>query len=225
MIKRFIIISIILMIIISFKSSLFSEGNIKLPLPQLKGNVSVEEVLSSRRSRRVFTDLSLTIEQVSQLLWAAQGITEEINGLRTAPSAAKIYPLEIYIVIGNEKVEDLKAGVYHYIPSQHSLQIISNGDYRSKLSEACVDKNNIGNSPVILVITVEFSRITNVFGEKGIYFACMEVGHAAENVYLQVEALGLGTSVYGGINSMLINEILDLPDEYTPLYIMPVGYY
>jgi len=210
---------------ISFKSSSFSEVNIKLPLPQLKGNISVEEALSARRSRRVFTDLPLTIEQVSQLLWSAQGITEEIHGLRAAPSAAKIYPLEIYIVIGNDKVEDLKEGVYHYIPSQHSLQLILDGDHRSELSEACVDKNNIGNSPVILVITVELSRATNVFGEKGVYFACMEVGHVAENVYLQVEALGLGTSVYGGINSKLITEILNLPQEYTPLYVMPVGYY
>jgi SagB-type dehydrogenase family enzyme len=202
-----------------------SEEEIKLPLPQLEGKMSVEEALARRRSRRVFKDYSLTIEQVSQLLWSAQGITEERNGLRTAPSAGALYPLDIYLVVGKDKVEDLKVGVYHYNPLQHSLTIILEEDRRREISQACLDKNQIENAPVSLIITAEFSRTTNKFGKKGINFVYMEAGHVAQNIYLQVESLGLATVSMGGIREKDISQALNLPEQYIPLYVMPVGHY
>jgi SagB-type dehydrogenase family enzyme len=202
-----------------------SEGEIKLPLPQLEGKMSVEEALARRRSRRVFKDYSLTLEQVSQLLWSAQGITEERNGLRTAPSAGALYPLDIYLVVGKDKVEDLKVGVYHYNPLQHSLTIILEEDRRREISQACLDKNQIENAPVSLIITAEFSRTTNKFGKKGINFVYMEAGHVAQNIYLQVESLGLATVSMGGIREKDISQALNLPEQYIPLYVMPVGHY
>jgi SagB-type dehydrogenase family enzyme len=202
-----------------------SEEEIKLPLPQLEGKMSVEEALARRRSRRVFKDYSLTIEQVSQLLWSAQGITEERNGLRTAPSAGALYPLDIYLVVGKDKVEDLKVGVYHYNPRQHSLTIILEEDQRRELARACLGEKFIEDAPVSLIITAEFSRITNKFGKRGIYFAYMEAGHVGQNVYLQVESLGLGTVVFGGFYEEDVSQALNLPDQHIPLYVMPVGYY
>lgn len=206
-----------------FMAYSLSEEEVKLPLPQLEGKMSVEEALARRRSRRVFKNYSLTMEQVSQLLWSAQGITDERNGFRTAPSAGAVYPLDIYLVVG--KVEDLKVGVYHYNPRQHSLTIILEEDQRRELARACIDKNFIEDAPVSLIITVEFSRITNKFGKKGIYFAYMEAGHVAQNVYLQVESLGLATVSMGGIYEEDISQALNLPDQHIPLYVMPVGHY
>ena len=226
MIKIFAIILIMFSIFITpFIAYALSEEEIKLPSPQLEGKMSVEEALARRRSRRAFKDYSLTIEQVSQLLWSAQGITEERKGFRTAPSAAALYPLDIYLVVGKDKVEDLKAGVYHYNPRQHSLTIILEEDQRRELARACIDENFIEDAPVSLIITAEFSRTTNKFGKKGIYFVYMEAGHVAQNVYLQVESLGLGTSVYGGIYEEDVSHALNLPDQHIPLYVMPVGHY
>ena len=226
MIKIFTTILIIFSIFITpFIACALSEEEIKLPLPKLEGKISVEEALAGRRSRRAFKDNSLTIEQVSQLLWSAQGITDERRGYRTAPSAAALYPLDIYLVVGKDKVEDLKVGVYHYNPLQHSLTIILEEDRRREISQACLDKNQIEIAPVSLIITAEFSRITDRLGKQRMYFAYMEAGHVAQNIYLQVESLGLGTVSMGGIKEENISQALNLPDQHIPLYVMPVGHY
>jgi SagB-type dehydrogenase family enzyme len=206
-----------------------SEGEIKLPLPQLEGKMSVEEALARRRSRRAFKDYPLTLEQVSQLLWSAQGITQK-GGIgrtskRTAPSAGGVYPLDIYLVVGKDKVEGLKVGVYHYNPLRHSLTIILEEDRRREISQACLDENQIENAPVSLIITAEFSRLTDRFGENRINFVYMEAGHVAQNIYLQVESLGLGTVSMGGIREEDISQALNLPEQHIPLYVMPVGHY
>ncbi len=203
----------------------FSEEQIKLPLPQLEGKMSVEEALARRRSRRVFKDYSLTIEQVSQLLWSAQGITEERRGFKTAPSAGATYPLDIYLVVGKEKVADLKEGVYHYNPHPHSLTIILDEDQRKELARACLRQKFIEDAPISLVITAEFSRITNHYGKRGIYYAYMEAGHVGQNVYLQAESLELGTVVIGAFYEEDVSQALNLPDQHIPLYVMPVGHY
>jgi SagB-type dehydrogenase family enzyme len=230
LIKIFSIILIIFSIFITpFIAYALSEEEIKLPLPQLEGKMSVEEALARRRSRRAFKDYSLTLEQVSQLLWSAQGITRK-GGIvrtskRTAPSAGAVYPLDIYLVVGKDKVEDLKVGVYHYNPLQHSLTIILEEDRRREISQACLDKNQIENAPVSLIITAEFSRLTDRFGEHRINFVYMEAGHVAQNIYLQVESLGLATVSMGGIREKDISQALNLPDQHIPLYVMPVGHY
>ena len=208
-----------------FIACALSEEEIKLPSPQLEGKMSVEEALVRRRSRRVFKDYSLTIEQVSQLLWSTQGITEERRGFRTAPSAGATYPLDIYLVVGKDKVENLKAGVYHYSPHHHFLTIILEGDRRRELARACLRQRFIEDAPVSLIITAEFSRITNRYGKKGIYYAHMEAGHVGQNVYLQAESLGLGTVVIGAFYEEDISQALNLPDQHIPLHVMPVGYY
>ena len=202
-----------------------SEEEIKLPSPQLEGKMSVEEALARRRSRRVFKDYSLTMEQVSQLLWSAQGITEKRRGFRTAPSAGATYPLDIYLVVGKDKVENLKAGVYHYNLHHHSLTIILEEDRRRELARACLRQRFIEEAPVSLIITAEFSRITNRYGKKGIYYAYMEAGHVGQNVYLQAESLGLGTVVIGAFYEEDVSQALNLPEQHIPLYVMPVGHY
>jgi len=208
-----------------FIACTLSEEEIKLPLPQLEGKMSVEEALARRRSRRVFKDYSLNIEQVSQLLWSAQGITEERIGFRTAPSAGATYPLDIYLVVGKDKLENLKTGVYHYNPHHHSLTIILEEDQRRELARACLRQKFIEDAPVSLIITAEFSRITNRYGKRGIYYAYMEAGHIGQNIYLQAESLELGTVVIGAFYEEDISQALNLPDQHIPLYVMPVGYY
>jgi len=195
-----------------------------LPKPKIKGAVSLEESIKKRRSRRSFLAKPLTLEQVSQLLWAAQGITDERAGFRASPSGGACYPLDLYLVVGKNSVEGLDAGVYHYIVSNHSLEIHLRGDKRRVLALASLGQMFIVRAPVSIVTTVEYSRITSRYGQRGVRYAHIEVGHVGENIYLQAEALGLGTVAVGAFSDGMVSKCLNLSKEHEPLYIMPDGY-
>lgn len=197
---------------------------ITLPKPKIKGTVSLEESIKKRRSRRSFLAKPLTLEQVSQLLWAAQGITDERTGFRASPSGGACYPLDLYLVVGKNGVEGLEAGVYHYIVSNHSLEMHLRGDKRRVLALASLGQMFIARAPISIVTTAEYSRITRVYGQRGVRYAHIEVGHVGENLYLQAEALGLGTVAIGAFSDGMVSKYLNLPREHEPLYIMPVGY-
>jgi SagB-type dehydrogenase family enzyme len=201
---------------------------IHLPYPRLRGSVSVEEALANRRSVREYREEPVTIEELAQLLWAAYGISETTYGLRTAPSAGAQYPLELYAVVGDLGVKTgegyLPAGIYHYDVYAHSLRMRKAGDYREALYRAALEQIWVLKAPVSLVFTAVYSRTTRVYGERGrLRYVPMDLGHAGQNVYLQATALGLGTVAVGAFYDDEISEILDLPPEETPLYIMPVG--
>lgn len=194
------------------------DKEIKLPAPELKSNVSVEEALARRRSIREYKDEPLTLKEIGQLLWSAQGITAGWGG-RTAPSAGATYPLEVYLVVG--RVESLKPGLYHYLPSSHGLVKMIDGDLRRQLALAALGQDMIEMAPVTIVIAALFRRTTARYGERGIRYVHIEVGHAGENIYLQAEALGLATVAVGAFSDRGVKEVLKLEEE--PLYLMPVG--
>jgi SagB-type dehydrogenase family enzyme len=190
----------------------------KLPEPRLSGKISVEEALSKRRSVRDYSQDSLSIEEISQLLWSAQGITVKWGG-RTAPSAGALYPLEIYVVAG--EVKGLKPGLYHYDPEKHVLTKKVDGDLREKLTQASLDQDEITKAPATFVITAVYERTMKKYEERGIQYVHMEVGAAAENIYLQAEALNLGTVFMGAFDDDKVKKALEIKEE--PLAIMPVG--
>jgi len=193
---------------------------IELPEPRHDSGVSIEETLLERRSVRDYTGEPLTLEEVSQLLWAAQGTTDP-RGYRTAPSAGATYPLDIYVVVGD--VESLAEGVYHYESAEHKLVKVLDGDWRAQLAGAALGQSWVKNGAVNIVFTAVYERTTRRYGDRGIRYVHMEAGHAAQNVYLQATALGLGTVVIGAFRDDRVKEILNLPENEQPLYIMPVG--
>ncbi|MCF8884535.1 MAG: SagB/ThcOx family dehydrogenase [Nitrososphaerota archaeon] len=195
---------------------------ISLPPPRYESNVSVEYALKVRRSVREYEDKPLTLEQVSQLLWAAQGITEKRYGFRTAPSAGATYPLEVYIVVKKNSVIGLSEGIYHYLPREHGLELIKAGDYSRELMEACLGQEWVLQAAVNIVITAIYERTTWRYGERGrIRYVHMEVGHVGQNIYLQCVSLGLGCVVIGAFYDSRVKEILGVDEE--PLYVIPVG--
>ena len=196
---------------------------ILLPDPRLKGEMSLEEAILERRSRRDFRDSSLTLGEISQVLWAAQGITDEA-GHRAAPSAGALYPLDLYLVVGKEGVEGLSEGVYHYLPQSHSLEPTLEGDVRQTLAQLSVQQMFIAEAPLSLLITAEYERTTGKYGDRGVRYVHMEAGHVGQNVYLQAEALGLGMVTIGAFQDEEISEASDLPPSYRPLYVMPIGH-
>ncbi len=197
-----------------------SEETISLPSPSYESDTSVEEALRERRSIRSYSDEPLTLHEMSQLLWAAQGVTDE-RGFRTAPSAGALYPLEIYVVVGN--VTDLSAGIYKYFPETHKLRRIIAGDKRKELAVAALGQAHVERGAIDLVFSAVYERTTRKYGERGIRYVHMEVGHAAQNVYLQAKSLNLGTVVIGAFHDDRMKKLIGMPEEEEPLYIMPIG--
>lgn len=189
---------------------------IKLQKPKEKGLTSLEETLNKRKSVRDYKRGPLSLEQVSQLLWAASG-----RNLyrRTAPSAGATYPLEIYIVVG--EVEGLEPGIYHYSSSRNSLEMIKEQDVRDRLSRAALGQEMIEEAPVNIIIAADYSKTTGHYGQRGIRYVHMEVGHVGQNVSLQAIALSLGTVMIGAFEDKEVKEVLGIKEE--PLYIIPVG--
>lgn len=191
-----------------------------LPSPVYRSNLSIEEALKQRRSIRQYKNEAFNLQQVSQLLWAAQGLTSPI-GLRTAPSAGGLYPLEIYLVSGN--VQNLPAGVYHYLPTQHALVLMMTGDHRKELAAAAHEQNDIQDAAIDLVIAANYQKTHSKYGNRSERFVDMEAGHVAENIYLQSVSLVLGTVSLGVFDETAVKRTLGLPREEVPVYIMPVG--
>lgn len=191
-----------------------------LPAPILDGSVSLEQTLLKRRCQRRFSAAPLTLQEVSQLAWAAQGITTP-RGQRTCPSAGALYPLELLIIAGN--VRDLEAGVYRYAPQGHELLMAAQGDARPALAEAGLRQSFIQDAAANLLFTAIYERTTGKYGRRGIQYVHMEAGHAAQNVCLQAAALGLGTVMVGAFHDDMVKEVLNLAPEEEPLYILPVG--
>lgn len=198
-----------------------------LPTPQVKGSMTVEEALANRRSRRQFLDKEISMEQLSQVLWSAYGITLPKNipggGYRTAPSAGATFALEIYVLAG--KVKGIEPGVYKYVAKDHKIVRTIDEDQRAKLCTAAYGQKMIGAAPAVLFYSAVYSRCTDRYKERGRErYVCMDLGHSAENVYLQVEALHLGTCAVGAFNDGEARIVMQLPEEEEPLYMMPIGY-
>ena len=193
---------------------------IKLPKPRLKGTIAVEQAIRRRRSTRQFPDKPVSLEDLSQVLWAAQGVTGAYNE-RTAPSAGSTFPLEMYVVAGN--VSDLPAGVYKYEPRAHKLSRISSGDIRAGLAEAAIQQKCVSRCAVAVVLAAVYERTTAEYGERGIQYVHMEIGHVGQNIHLQAAALGLGSVAVGAFEDHAVASLLGLPRNEHPLYIMPLG--
>lgn len=204
------------------QSKTLIQHRIKLPEPVYSSAVSVEEALHKRRSVREYNNQPVSLKNIAQLLWAAQGITTEEGG-RTAPSAGALYPLEIYLVSGN--VTGLAPGVYHYLPADHSLDLIEEGDKRKLLYAGASLQGAVKNAAAVFVITAVYERTIVKYFERGKKYVHMEAGHASQNIYLQAVSLKLGTVAMGAFTDSLVKKILLLPKKEEPLYLMPVGNY
>lgn len=193
-----------------------AEDVIDLPEADTDGQMSLEEAISRRRSVRSFSAKELSIQQLGQLAWAAQGITEPAQGLRAAPSAGATYPLEVYLVTTD--------GLYQYRPKGHSLLQIGTDDLRQQLAAAALGQEWVSEATVNIVIAGVYERTAGRYGDGARRYVHMEAGHAAENIHLQAVALGLGSVPVGAFDDDGVAEVLDLAADEAPLYIIPVGY-
>lgn len=189
-------------------------GMMVLPEPAFE-DVYLEQCIEKRRSVRIYENKALSLEEMSNLLWAAQGTTDEERGLRAAPSAGATYPLEIFIATGN--------GVFRYVPQSHALRKTSDNDIRLQLAAAALDQDFIAEAGMVVVITAVFRRTTLRYGERGVRYVHIEVGHCAQNIHLAAVAMDLGSVPIGAFDDDRIADLLKL-DQEEPLYMIPVGH-
>jgi SagB-type dehydrogenase family enzyme len=197
---------------------------IKLPSPNLDSRLSLEKALYSRRSHRDLLDQPLTLKQVSQLLWAAQGVTVDWGG-RTAPSVKSVYPLTVYLLA--HQVETLNPGLYRYWPGDrdpvHRLTLVKPGDLLKNLTET-VNQNSLNNAPAVLIVSGDFAKMTAAFDNKKADFnVYLEAGHVGQNIYLEAESLALGTVALSSFDPQQVHDLLELPKEETVIYLFPIG--
>lgn len=191
-----------------------------LPAPRTTGQVPLEAALARRRSVRTFAGGPVTLAEVSQLLWAAQGTTHP-DGKRTAPSAGGLYPLEVYLIAGD--VTGLSRGFYHYLPKEHGLNHVGSDDRRLGLSTSSLGQSWVAENAAVIVIAADVERTTARYGERGMRYVSMEVGHAAQNIALQAVSLGLGTVLVAAFHDENVTEVLGLPRGEQPLALIPIG--
>ena len=195
---------------------------IKLSQPRYDGKVSIEKALLKRRSVRSYKADPLSVSEVSQLLWSAQGLTGS-SRYRTAPSAGALYPLEVHLAAGN--IIDVDSGIYRYDPHGHEIVLTIPGDRRPELYQAGLSQGSIRSAPVVMIFCAVFERVTGSYGKRGIQYVYMEVGHAIQNACLQAISLGLGSVVIGAFNDNEVKQIMKLEPDEQPLLLLPVGKY
>ncbi|MBN2134304.1 MAG: SagB/ThcOx family dehydrogenase [Acidobacteria bacterium] len=200
-----------------------SKTAIKLPKPEYKSKMTVEEAIAGRRTRRNFSEQPLTINELSLLLWSGQGVTEERWKHRATPSAGALYPLSLYISIKTGGVQGLDAGLYRYVPEGHYLQVREDKDISASLVDVGYSQTFFAKSPICIVITSIPKKTTWKYGKRGTQYIHFEVGHVAENIQLLGEALGLSVGLVGAFQDDKVSELLKLREGEIPLYIIPVG--
>jgi SagB-type dehydrogenase family enzyme len=217
-------ILLILSLTLGGPAGLLGAEVVKLPPPAYKGTVSVEEALKARRSVRQYASRSLNLQQVSQLLWAADGLNDPQGKKRTAPAARAAYAVDLYLVAGEQGVTDLAPGIYRFLVADQALEQVGKGEFRAKVAQACNHQAWMKEAPAMVVITGDYARCAVKNGAQAPMYTHMESGFVAQNLFLQAGALGLGAGIAGGFEEQALSQALKLPKEVQPLLVMPVGY-
>lgn len=192
-----------------------SRSTITLPAPRTDGGMSLETALAQRRSAREFQPHALTDAEISQLLWAAQGITHG-GRKRTAPSASGLMALETYVITAD--------GVARYLPAEHALQPLADGDVRPSLQQATGDQHFVGAAPLVVAFSIVPGRIAGRHGEeRGVRYSDFEAGHAGQNLLLQAVALDLAGVPIGSFDDAAVCRLLELPEGEKPRYLFALG--
>jgi SagB-type dehydrogenase family enzyme len=114
--------------------------------------------------------------------------------------------------------------VYHYLPAEHSLALIRDGDIRPQLSQAAMGQESVQQAAAVFIIGAEYERTAKKYGERGTLLVHLEAGHAAQNIHLQAIGLGLASSPLGAFTVQEVRQLILVPESVVPLYMIPAGY-
>ncbi len=196
--------------------------NLAYPLipPHHLQHTVLHQLLSERKSYRRFKDEPLTLQQLSHLLWAAQGILPDRR--RTAPSAGAVFPFHIFFSL-RKPLQELAIGLYEFDPMAFTAVLQLASDVQSELFRAALAQDCILQAPVCLILCADLLKIERNYGKRGRNYLFLEGGHIGQNIYLMATALGLGTVAVGAFDDAQVCSILELPKSIIPVYLFPVG--
>ncbi|MEP7166491.1 MAG: SagB/ThcOx family dehydrogenase [Candidatus Woesebacteria bacterium] len=194
---------------------------ISLPTVKNTGTLSVEKAIATRRSRREFSDTSVTLAELGQMLWSGQGITDSATGKRTAPSARESYPMTLFVVV--KRVSGLEPGLYEYIPKTHALGKMAATDLDPALKEAGVQEG-AQKAPVVFLISASFGNYQAKTKSANVTATYMEAGHIGQNMYLEAESLDMAMVVMAGFDSSKVTQALQMDGAETIEYVVPFGH-
>ncbi|MFX1580504.1 MAG: SagB/ThcOx family dehydrogenase [Promethearchaeota archaeon] len=197
---------------------------IDLPPPVVQGGPGLWETIRTRRSIRAYTPEPIKLEELSQILWAAQGITASIgeHRLRTAPSAGALYPIETYLLVN--RVEGLKPGLYHFDVETYQLDILKFGDFSKEVTAGALDQKIAERASVVFFWSAIFQRSKWKYLQRAYRYIFLDAAHIAQNLALAAEGLGLGSCQIGALYDDFLNELLDLNIiEESVIYLSSVG--
>lgn len=186
----------------------------------------LQQAIANRQSHRRFTQESLSLEELAFLLWATQGVREELHEaavLRTVPSAGCRHPFETYLVVN--RLEGVESGLYRYLPLEHALVLEKVVPHlTARVSAATRGQSFAGQSAVTFFWTAIPSRTEWRYAEASYKVIALDAGHVCQNLYLACEAIGAGTCAIAAYNQELVDELLGVDgDEEFCIYIAPVG--
>ena len=219
--KRYLVPSLVAVLFAGAVSFAAEPRTVALPKPDLTGKVTLEQAIAQRRSVREYAPGALTLAEVSQLMWAAQGITGEDGRKRAVPSARAVYPIQVWLVAMD--VNGLAPGIYRYEPEGHALALVRAGGPREAIVAATPRQAMFERAPAVVAVVGDSVLAAGKFGGNAARWLGMEAGFAVQEVYLQATALGLGTVMVGGFQPAPVRAALGLPEGSLPLGLMPVG--
>ncbi len=187
---------------------------LSLPAPAQRGEMSLEQAIFERRSRRSYREEELSERALSQLFWSTQGVTDR-EGNRAAPSAGALFPLELYAAT--------RRGLLRYLPALHAAELVDERDLRHVLCRHGLSQQSLAEAACVFVFAAVFRRLRPKYGVRAERYAYLEAGHAAQNLLLQATSLGLGAVPIGAFEEADLRVALALPEEETPVYLVAVG--
>ena len=230
MLIRSLLFGVVTLTLVSGPSALCAqEKSVALPPPVLDGKISVEKAISSWRTARKFAETPLTLAQVGQILWSANGKieTDATTGAtrRATPSAWKAYPIDVYLLVGVKTVTKLAAGIYRYDPEEHALELVEKGDKRTALSQAASGQKWLLKVPIAVVICGDFERIDTekASPEQWANWIRSEAGMVAQNVVLQARALDLAGNTVGAFKEADLAKVLKVKENVKPMLVLGLG--
>lgn len=197
---------------------------IQLPKPESAGGEELWSVIAKRRSQRRFSDETMSLETLSQLLWATQGATGGEAGFvfRATASAGALYPNETYLVLNN--VEGAGPGIAHYNVREHSLSLLAEGEFGPACAEACLGQRFCAAAQVVFAWGPVISRCAQKYGDRAYRYIHLDAGHIGAQLQLAAVALGLGSVNIGAFLDDEVNDLFGLDGiEETIIYLTAVG--
>ena len=207
-----------------YKECPYGLKQIPIRPPDQKGGMPLWEVIAQRRSIREFSRQSISFSQLSQLIWATQGITSKAWGFdfRATPSAGALYPIETYIVAN--RVEEISPGLYHYNVKESQIVLLKEGDFGSDLQDAGLGQEMLAEAACVFIWTAIVERSKWKYRERAYRYIYMDAGHIGQTLYLAATALGLGCCTVGAFYDEEVDRLIGVDgNEEISVYLGAVG--